>query len=181
MNKVMIDLETLDTQATAAIVSIGAVRIGPDDVQPETFYRAVIWDAAPLRSVSRRCLAEFWLKQPGEVQAALGDTEAVHLCVALQDLARFIFDGSKHADCIGSGEIWAGPATFDIAILEHAYHQLQLPVPWAHYETRCFSTLRKALPHIIWERSGVAHNALDDARSQALHLVNLLKAVSGAQ
>lgn len=178
MNKVMIDLETLDTQATAAIVSIGAVRVDPDGVQPETFYRAVIWDAAPLRSVSRRCLAEFWLKQPAEVQAALGDTGAVHLRVALQDLARFIHDGGKHLD---GGEIWAGPATFDIAILEHAYNQMELPVPWAHYETRCFSTLRKALPHIIWERSGLAHNALDDARSQALHLVNLLKAVSGAQ
>lgn len=172
MNRIMIDLETLDTQPSAVIVSIGAVRFGPDAWQPwDTFYLPVAFDQRDGRTVSRDTIA-WWLTQPAEVQAALSDPAAVPLCGALVQLATWITNGGRE-----DVEIWAGPATFDLAVLEHAYRSgangWGAP-PWKYNETRCYTTLRKLNPNILRPNNPSAHNALADAKSQAEHASAIL-------
>lgn len=172
MNRIMVDLETLDTQPSAAIVSIGAVRFGPGAWEPwRTFYLPVAFDHRDGRSVSRGTIA-WWLTKPAEVQAALTDPAAVPLAGALAQLRTWIQDGG--ADGV---ELWAGPATFDLAVLEHAYRSAangwNTP-PWKYNETRCYSTLRKANEWVPRPAPKVAHNALEDARAQAEHVCAIL-------
>lgn len=164
---VMIDLETLDTDVAATIVSIGAVRFGPAGVSDfGGFYSPVAWDQRDRRTVSRECLVEFWLKQPAEVQAALGDPAAVPLAGALLQLSRWIGEDKL---------VWAGPATFDLAILKHAYaNNAMTPPPWKYNATRCYTTLRNLFPDVPRVVPAVAHNALEDARAQAQHAVDIL-------
>lgn len=169
IKRVMIDLETLDTATTAAIVSIGAVRFSKDGVDNfDTFYRAVNWSAAKPRSISRDTLA-WWLVQPAEVQAALKDERAVPLPQALVEFR----------DWLGAdAEVWAGPANFDLSILQNAYEQFQLYTPWQFFNTRCYTTLRRMNPNIPRVASDVPHNALEDARAQAQHAAQLLEAMA---
>jgi hypothetical protein len=165
-DNIMIDLETLDTEVSATIVSIGAVRFGPDGVHWDSLYIPVAWSSRGGRTISRECLTGFWLKQPAEVQAALSDPAAVPLAEALTSLAKWI--GADKT-------VWAGPATFDLSILQHAYQQLGwTELPWAFYQTRCYSTLRRTFPEIARVNSTTPHNALEDARAQAQHACALL-------
>lgn len=171
MNRIMIDLETLDTQPSAVIVSIGAVRFGPDAWSSyETFYCAVAFDQRDGRSVSRDTIA-WWLTQPAEVQAALSDPAAIPLNGALSQLAIWISNGGSHS----AREVWAGPATFDLAVLEHAYHTCGwCALPWNYNETRCYTTIRKQHPEVQRPVNPMAHNALADAQAQAEHLTAIL-------
>lgn len=165
-NRVMIDLETLDTQPSAVIVSIGATRFGPGAWQPwDTFYLPVAFDPRDGRTVSRSAVA-WWMQQPVEVQAALSDPVAVPLSGALGQLMTWIRNGG--ADEV---EVWAGPATFDLAVLEHAYRAYGWAnLPWKYNETRCYTTLRKDHPEVPRQTPGIAHNALSDAIAQAQHV-----------
>lgn len=168
VKRVMIDLETLDTATTATIVSIGAVRFNMDGVNNfDTFYRAVNWSADKSRSISRDTLA-WWLAQPAEVQAALKDERAIPLAVALVEFRYWL-----GADA----EVWAGPANFDLSILQNAYEQYQLETPWEFFNTRCYTTLRRLSPNIPRVASDVPHNALEDAKAQAQHAAQLLRAM----
>ena len=173
MNRIMIDLETLDTQPSAVIVSIGAVRFGPDAWQPwAPFYIPVAFDQCDGRTVSRDTIA-WWLTQPAEAQAALSDPAAVPLAGALGQLATWIRNGGA-ADV----EVWAGPATFDLAVLEHAYRAGGWPAPpWKYNETRCYTTLRKLFPDVPRPDNPDAHNAhnaLADAKALAQHVCDIL-------
>lgn len=68
--------------------------------------------------------------------------------------------------------LWANGPQFDVSILEAVYHAVGLPVPWYYRAPRDFRTITdaagmtrddfKAFEH------GTAHNALDDATSQAM-------------
>lgn len=170
MNRIMLDLETLDTQPSAAIISIGAVRFGPQGVEPNGFYLPVAFDQRDGRTVSRDTIA-WWLTQPAEVQAALTDSAAVPLSGALAQLFAWITNGNTGNGC----EVWAGPATFDLAVLEHAYRANHWnKLPWKYNETRCYTTLRKQHPRVPRSANQLAHNALADATSQAEHLLAIL-------
>lgn len=161
--KIMIDLETLDTTTGAAIVSIGATKFDERGVHWDHFYQTIQWSQQD-GVISRETLT-WWLSQPPAVQAALTDTAAILLAPALIALQQWM--GSE-------AEVWAGPATFDIPILQRAFEQASIPVPWAFYSTRCYSTLRKLNPDIKRVASAIPHNALEDAIAQAEHAVQLL-------
>jgi len=62
---------------------------------------------------------------------------------------------------------------FDNAILYAAYAASGLEQAWEYWNSRCFRTLKALVPHVKMEKGGVAHNALDDAKNQALHAVKL--------
>lgn len=69
--------------------------------------------------------------------------------------------------------IWSHGPSFDVSILEAAYHAVGLPVPW-HYraprDTRTAFDMADVGDHSAFMQRfnfGTAHNALDDAISQA--------------
>lgn len=163
MNQVMLDLETLDTKVTAVIVSIGAVRFGPDGVHWDWFYRTVKWEAGP-RTVSRETCG-WWLQQSPEAQSALYCPNAEHLAQVLVDFAVWL-----GPDAV----VWANSPDFDCSIVKHAYEQFGTDAPWAYNATRCYRTLRKLNPAVPPPPNACAHNALEDAKVQALHAAAML-------
>lgn len=168
MKNVMVDLETLGTRADSVIMSIGAVKFDLDTGEIDrnnAFYASVSIDsnheAAP-RHISESTLM-WWLKQSPEAQKVFSEPKTT-LYVALGELA----------DWFGADDdiaVWSNGADFDIPMLAHAYHANSLSAPWKFFNTRCFRTM-KNLPGVPRPQAlpKVAHNALDDAIAQALHL-----------
>jgi hypothetical protein len=66
--------------------------------------------------------------------------------------------------------LWGNGASFDNAILAHAYARCGATPPWKFWNDRCYRTVA-ALTATPRQQGGTHHNALDDARSQAEHLI----------
>lgn len=159
MNKVMIDLETYDTKPTAKIISIGAVLFDPEfnkiDLE-NTFYIELDTKLQTARTESPDTV-EWWNEQSDEARKALNGKKS--LAMGLLKLSKWL-----PKDC----KPWGNGATFDITILENAYDQLMIPIPWKFWNIRDMRTI-KALYESKFDltmNSGAAHNALDDAIKQ---------------
>ena len=169
---IMLDLETMGNGSNAAIVAIGAVAF---DVNLRTlgseFYRVV--DLASSMESGGVCDAStimWWMKQEDAARAALG-APAVHIAQALSDFSSW-YAGITTGD--DDGEVWGNGATSDNVWLANAYRRLSLIKPWTYKKDRCFRTVRALYPNAQKVEFGVAHNALDDAKAQALSLIAML-------
>ena len=158
----MIDLETLGTVASAAILSIGAVKfdLESDKLDDAGFYASVSIESN--LDFGRRIQEDtllWWFKQEAAAQQVFHEPKTT-LENALSELR----------DWVGTGDyqIWSNGADFDIPMLAHAYSQVGVEVPWKFWNARCFRTY-KNLPGArdIRVQAGVKHNALSDAVSQA--------------
>lgn len=76
-------------------------------------------------------------------------------------------------------EVWGNGASFDNVILRGAYARNSTPAPWAWWNDRCYRTIKALHREVPMERLGTHHNALDDAISQALHLIRMLNPDAG--
>lgn len=160
----MVDLETLSTTADAAVLSIGAVKFSltTEAISDEIFYSSISIESnlEAGRKISEDTLL-WWLKQSAAAQAVFHE-DKMSLKQALTELS----------DWLGEDDwiVWSKGANFDIPILEHAYKQFGIQVPWQFWNTRCVRTYQ-ALPgakSVKVAPAGVAHNALSDAYNQAL-------------
>lgn len=175
MNNVMVDLETLGTRPGSVIVSIGAVKFGKDGLGEE-FYEVVDLDS---------CIKCDLTMDPGTVQWWMGQSddarkvfkgEGDSLFNVLSSFTRFI--GSSGA-AQKNAKLWGNGADFDNVLLAEAYRAVNLEQPWKFYNNRCYRTMKSLNPSIEMQRTGTHHNALDDAKSQAEHLVRILNRGKG--
>ena len=179
MQNVMVDLETLGTLPGSIILSIGAVMFDP--TRPphaclgEEFYRVVgipTCEAAGL-TASADTLA-WWEKQSEGARKVLTEardpTTSISLSKALDQLAAFLPEGVK---------VWSNGANFDQPLLDVAYSKFGKPAPWKYYNSRCYRTIIAAHPSekALRPPTVLAHNALEDAKWQAKHLVNIAQAL----
>ena len=169
MSEVMVDLETLGNGSNAVIISIGAVAFDPQSGKIESeFYVNVdpqsCVDAGLKMDVST---VMWWMKQSDEARAAF-NKENMPLEVALTTFKTWYPQGAA---------LWGNGATFDNVILSNAYTLAGIYRPWHFTKDRCYRTLKALRPDIKQEKVGVAHNALDDAKFQALHACKLLRAL----
>lgn len=175
MAHVMIDLETLGTQPGSVILSIGAVLFDPSKPVGEClvkdFYSVVSrqsCEAAKLE-VSQDTL-DWWEKQSPEARAvltqALDAGQSAAIGDALKALAAFIPDGAK---------VWSNGANFDQPLLDVAYNRCGISLPWKYWNSRCYRTIVALHPNekAIRPPTVCAHNALEDAKWQAYHVVNV--------
>lgn len=168
--EVMIDLETCDTTARSAILSIGAVRFNDKDFSSETFYRAITVqsniDAG--RTISGKTLG-WHMTQDKAVRNVFDDPKAVSLEQALLDLRDFIGEPLVAKNT----KVWGNGAVFDIAILNDAYtYVMNEPAPWEFWNIKCFRTIKDSAfgRKVAKPDNALAHNALADAMAQAEHL-----------
>lgn len=166
-NHIMLDLETMGTGSDAAIIAIGAVRF--DISIRDSFYQVVDLQSSLDcgLSVSADSIL-WWLQQSEEARHAITQ-KGKSLSSVLTDFAKWV-----EKDPL----IWGNGATFDNVILANAYDQCKIKRPWIYGNNRCYRTLKSFYPHIKFQHSGVAHNALDDAQSQAMHLIDIFKCMS---
>lgn len=164
---IMLDLETLGTRPGSVIASIGAVVFDLNGVSPRRiFYRRIdITKALAEGFTIGGDTLKWWLQQSPEAQKELY-AEGVSTYEALEAFNDFI--GSDNA-CV-----WGNGASFDNALLSEAYAVCGLPQPWKFWNDRCYRTVKSLHPDMpMTKREGTHHNALDDAISQAEHLITL--------
>ncbi len=166
--QVMVDLETMGTASDSAIVAIGAVNFSKEHgVTGTPFYINV--DLQSCLDVGLQVdgsTVMWWLKQSEEARTALLTGEPIPIAKALH-----IFSIWMKLD----RNIWGNGASFDNAILATAYKKCGSVQPWEYEGDRCYRTVKNLYPDIEMQRVGTHHNALDDAKSQALHLIKIMR------
>ena len=161
----MVDLETLDTETTAAIISIGAVVFDPDRdfVEDRTFHVNVDFESALTHGTFTESTVDFWARQPEEATARLFDPEPVDLRTALEEFEKYIKSWKPKPRYI-----WGNSPRFDIGILLHAYHKVGMEkFPYIYWKEMDVRTLKNLLPkEVLPQRFGVHHSAVDDCKYQ---------------
>lgn len=167
---IMLDLETMGTRPGCKIVAIGAVEFSAEGLGPE-FYVACQLTGQDELSMDAGTVT-WWLQQGQEARAALF-IDALPLDQTLREFSDFLdsFTSFDQGDVV----LWGNGADFDNAILAAAYAAKKLEQPWKFYHNRCYRTLKGLAPDLKAERLGTHHQALDDAKTQALHAIRLLK------
>lgn len=161
MNNVMIDLETMDTAPTAAIVSIGAVQFNNLGIVKE-FYKVIDLESCVRAGLTMSAsTVNWWLRQPNKTDT-FDENKSELLSSVLNSFNGWMPDNSR---------VWGNGSDFDNAILSNAYNTSVIVRPWRYYNNACYRTLKNLAPDVKIARVGSHHNALDDARSQALHLI----------
>ena len=172
MRHVMVDLETTNVKADTAIVAIGAVVFDETEIQEE-FYANVNLDSCIDRgmTISHETLC-WWTRQPREARELAFSFDAEHIMNALSQLSLFVTGNYQYEkeDIV----VWGNGAAFDNAVLNLAYSKEGLEVPWDFRNDMCYRTVRK-LSGVEKEHEGVYHYALDDAKAQAFHLMEINK------
>ncbi len=164
---IMIDLETMGTRPNAPIISIGAVSFDAWGIR-DTFYRDVtLHSSVKSGAVIDPSTVLWWLRQDKAAQDAFeeGQDEALSLEQALRDFSQFV---CSYGD--GLKGVWGNGASFDNVIMHESGKRCRVGT-WEFWKDRCYRTVKSMFPDVPFERSGTHHNALDDARSQALHLI----------
>jgi DNA polymerase III epsilon subunit-like protein len=169
-NDVMIDLETMDNKPTSAITAIGAVWFNKDTgLLGEEFYIKVDLQSSMDfgLSISADTIA-WWLQQADAPRLEMAK-KGEGLDNAL-NIFRQKFSGTE--------AVWGNGASFDNAILNHAFSKVGFDLPWKFWNDRCYRTVKNMYPDIVMMREGTHHNALDDAKSQAIHLIDIYKEIN---
>lgn len=170
MSHIMLDLETLGVRPGCKILSIGACAFHHQWGLGNTFYREIKRDFQGQLHEDPDTLI-WWNKQNPTVRdATLNDAEhKVMILEALIDFAEWLKP-------MGNVWMWGNGADFDNVIIAEVYRVFGLPLPWGKFNNRCYRTLKSSFPGVKSpEFIGTKHNALDDAKHQARHAVQILK------
>ena len=167
MMDVMIDIETMGIEQDAAIVSIGAVKFDRSGIADEFYVEVDLLDAVNQGGTFSASTVLWWMKQEPSAREKVTDGDRESILNALLKLAIFME---------GCGDVWACGSGFDNAIIRSAYNRLGIDCPFPFWKDRCYRTIRSMHPDIEFVRVGTHHNALDDARTQANHLVSIIHA-----
>lgn len=169
----MIDLETMGTGHNAPIISIGAVVFDrKTGLLGEEFYSKIDFLEAMSEGDPDAETIKWWMQQ--------GNAARLELISGSSSLIGAL--GSFHTFCVKHSDInvWGNGATFDITILESAFHRHGVKVPWKFWAVRDVRTVVDLASEIMPRppmTKGVAHNALDDAKHQARYVMGMINAL----
>lgn len=177
---IMIDLETWGTLPGSALRSVGAVTFSPYGAPHEekSFYSNI--DRASCEAVGLKIdpkTEAWWAAQSTEARMGLAD--------GCQPLSDVVSDFAKWWTAVNGTYVWSNGANFDEVLWRVAAARLGQEAPWKYWnvrDTRTIWHLARLNPKSI-KREGVAHNALADARHQALCVTrsySVLKVQPGA-
>ncbi len=163
MNRLMIDFETLDVAECPVILSMGVVVFNENGIVDCFFEKIDQQTCLDLGcSVSIDTLL-WWEKQSDAAKkAAFGGKTNIGYAMGM------LVDLYKKYEC---AEVWSAGALANIRWTNNILIKLNLEKPWKFYQEMCFRTFRVIMPQIDFEKSGTAHNALDDAINQARYWV----------
>lgn len=163
-----IDLETLGKRYNAPVLSIGVVQFDPDTGKlGAEFYREIDVDSALKAGKASGSTLLWWMQQSEKARRIFSAENKVSLATALDELATWL-RGKAMAP-----KVWGNGSIFDISILEYAYDNgcVGLQEAWHFTNVRDMRTSIEdaQLRNDEWPKDvGTHHNALDDAKYQAL-------------
>lgn len=174
----MIDIETLGTFMNAPVVTIGACFFDPmtGEIGKKFYAKIDVKDALRFGVLDPETLV-WWLGQEKDAQKELTSGKAL-LAETLKELSVFYNSGHDAA-------IWGNGPTFDITILEYAYHKaLGQKAPWPFWNVRDVRTVVQLAQGIVkkpanFTKDKVAHNAIDDCVFQVGYVSKMFQALRG--
>lgn len=159
----MIDLETFGTRPGAVIVALGAVCFGEGKILDRFYARIDPVDAQAHGLTIEAATVTWWLEQSAAARIEIAAANALPLAQVLVSFGRWLGEDAA--------EVWGNGASFDNALLAEAYARCGLARPWPFWMDRCYRTIKALHPAVKIVREGTHHNALDDAATQAAHLM----------
>jgi len=165
----MVDIETLATTPDAHILSIGAVDMSDHN---NTFYHTV--EGINQQRMTNFSTIKWWLKQsPEAIKNATSRDNVLELPDMLEALTAFLEEHKLTHP-------WANGSVFDVIILENAYRQHGMKIPWNFWNVRDMRTICDIAYRITGKtlkpvREGTYHNALDDAVFQSTWINDIRK------
>lgn len=183
MNNLMVDIETLGTDHTAPILSIGAVFFDPKagEVGP-TFYKIIDLISSSEGATIDADTVKWWMRQSDEARGIFNHADAMTLHAALACLSDFIQENSDPKFV----KVWGNGSNFDNTIIRVNFERLNIPTPWRFYNDRDVRTIvemTKSIkgidPRKEFKLAGTVHNALDDAMHQVNYVNHAYRLLSG--
>jgi len=165
----MVDLETYGVIPGCAIAQIGIVHFNHEKIIDEFQATLMLQDQLDLGlKIEESCLRDFIFKQPN-FDSYTGKTNLLH---GLHAVREFL----GHYSTIESRMMWSHGAGFDLPILKVASHLATKPELnrelWSGKNER---DTRTVFDLVSIERRKNNHTALDDARNQALDLIDAIQ------
>lgn len=164
----MIDLETLGTHPGCPVVSLGAVFF---DIKTKTLGPKVymVLDISDQIEKGRKPTGEtlyWWLSQSDGAKSVFKERTN-----PVADVLKQFIQWYGQTDAY----VWGNGATFDISILENLFRHYGMKAPWPFTKVMDLRTFRRFTgAHRSIQKIGTAHNALDDAISQATYVMENL-------
>lgn len=158
---VMIDIETLGTTPGSVILSVGAVPFDERGVATQYWFHSPIdMDSCIEAGLTiNPDTLKWWMKQSDAARTAAFAGGA--------PLEQVLLELAEWLEVHGGEQVWCHGATFDVPLLDAAYHATGLKSPWAFWDARCTRTLYDLADVDVDRTKGTHHNALDDAINQA--------------
>lgn len=195
-NHGMLDLETRGNSPGCHVLSIGLIMFDPFAKSIETvfadngFYTVISKDSCDeaMLHVDEGTM-DWWGRQSAEAREVLfdsqDDSKSIPLPQAIVDMVGYVGGHVTPRNAL----IWGNGADFDNPIIGVAARMVfsllpwhvpgkldQSPLPW-QWGNRCYRTIKNIHELVggskmppITRAHGTHHNALDDAKNQALHL-----------
>ena len=163
---IMLDLETLGICPGSVILSIGAVEFDMSGIHREFYTNIDSMSSQDAGCTIDASTVKWWMLQSSTARAALF-VAPTQLDIALDSFTEWLPDTL--------GGIWGNGANFDNVLLVKAYRILGKTAPWSFRKDRCYRTIKSLAPDISLKRVGTHHNSLNDAKTQALHLIEIVK------
>jgi len=157
---VMIDIESMGTEQDAILTSIGACSFSfKENRIISEFYVRCEWRYGQKGRAASLDTFYWWLDQSPEAQQECR-SNGKPLRKVLEDLKEWL--PKKPI-------IWGNGPCFDMSILEHAFKQYDMGIPWKYHSVRCHRTIKMLATGLVEDpvRKGVHHNALGDSIYQA--------------
>ncbi len=166
----MVDIETLDTEITAVILSIGAITFDPRasgyEYEP-TFSKTVRVSSQKKRTISKS--TQRWWENQDAIAYKTAFSGELPIGLALSDFTRWA--NKLVPTCT---RIWAKSPDFDCSILKHACAQEALLWPFKFWDARCCRTIMELAYPLgdfpVMKMEGPKHDALVDAKTQVLEV-----------
>jgi hypothetical protein len=161
---IMIDIESLDTSPYCVILTIGAVRFDPKGtgVVERLELRPTIEDQTEVynRVINDDTIRWWSTQNPAALEEAMGDQGRESFKECMEKLYKF---------CWNRRAVWSNGASFDCVVMETAWQQLDMRIPWPFYTVRDTRTLYEVAGVKLKDGGHVtSHKAVEDAERQAI-------------
>lgn len=168
----MVDIETLSLEPNAMIVSLGAVLFSKEGVDDQNIFYETIDIVQAQKDHGDKFHIDAgtvtWWTSQSAASRAVFSTRKEKIEIVLSRFANWLKSWNVNG-------IWGNGSDYDNVVLAQAYRTCGLTLPWKFGKNRCYRTLKNLCPSIPLERIGEHHNALDDAKSQAAHAVQIMR------
>lgn len=158
---IMIDIETMGTSSSAAILSVAAVKFDLKTGDTfESLYENI--SLSSCQEIGLNIEADtviWWLAQSEAARRSLMVHDKTSIIEVLDKISHFVDSKSI---------VWANSPSFDLVIIGNAYKKAGKTIPWKFYNERCVRTLLALASDVkeSVEFVGAKHNPLNDCHYQ---------------